>query len=85
MKDKEFTKEYICDELMSYVRNNITDGSVLIEAKTPFNQIGLDSSSVIELVLFIERKFDVVIPEEDLIPENLKSIQALAQCTYKYI
>ncbi len=85
MKSKEFTKEYICDELMSYVKNNITDGSVLIGAQTPFNQIGLDSSSVIELVLFIERKFDVVIPEEDLIPENLKSIQALAHCTYKYI
>jgi len=85
MENKKFTQEYICNELIRYVKTNIADSSVLMEAQTPFNQTGLDSSSVIELVLFIERKFDIIILEEDLIPENLKSITALTQCTYKYI
>jgi hypothetical protein len=41
--------------------------------------------SIIELVLFIERKFNVAISEKDLSPENLKSIQTLAECTFKYL
>ena len=85
MENKKITQEFIYNELISYIKNNITDSSVFIEAQTPFNQLGLDSSSIIELVLFIERRFDVAIREEDLIPENLKSITALTQCTYKYI
>jgi acyl carrier protein len=35
--------------------------------------------------LFIERKFEVAISEKDLTPENLKSIQTLAECTFKYL
>ncbi|MEO8762307.1 MAG: acyl carrier protein [Bacteroidia bacterium] len=85
MENKKITQENICNELISYVKNNITDNSISIESETPFNQIGLDSSSIIEIVLFIERKFSVVIPEGDLIPENLKSINALAKCTYKHL
>lgn len=81
---EKISKEYICSELILYVQKNILDGSVTITADTPFKQIGLDSMSIIELVLFIERKFNVAISEKDLIPENLKSIDSLAQCTYKY-
>ena len=83
--DKKFSKQDICNELISYVKSNIADSSISISKETPFNQIGLDSSSIIELVLFIERKFNVSMPEGDLVPDNLKSVEALAQCTYKYI
>ena len=83
--DKMYSEQDICHELISYVKSNITDNRILITKETPFNQVGLDSSSIIELVLFIERKFNVSIPEGDLVPDNLKSVEALAQCTYKYI
>jgi len=83
--DKKFSEQDICNELISYVKNNIVDSSISISNETPFNQIGLDSSSIIELVLFIERKFQVAISEGDLVPDNLKSVEALARCTYKYI
>ena len=83
--DKKFSEQDICNELISYIKSNITDNSISIAKETPFNQIGLDSSSIIELVLFIERKFNVSIPEGDLVPDNLKSVETLAQCTYKYI
>jgi len=83
--DKMYSEQDICNELISYVKSNISDNRILITKETPFNQVGLDSSSIIELVLFIERKFNVSIPEGDLVPDNLKSVEALAQCTYKYI
>ncbi len=76
--------ENICHELVIYVQKNILDDSVTITPETLFNQVGLDSMSIIELVLFIERKFKVAILEKDLIPDNLKSIRTLAECTFKY-
>lgn len=83
--DKKFSQQDICNELIDYIKSNIADNRILISKETPFNQIGLDSSSIIELVLFIERKFNVSISEGDLVPDNLKSVEALARCTHKYI
>ena len=82
---EKISKENICNELVSYVQKNILDSSVAMTSETPFKQIGLDSMSIIELVLFIERKFNVAISEKDLIPENLTSVRSLAECTFKYL
>jgi acyl carrier protein len=32
----------------------------------------------VEIILFIERRFGVSIPDEKLVPDNFKTIQALA-------
>jgi acyl carrier protein len=77
--------ENICIELLLFVQSSILDSSVKISPETHFSEIGIDSMSIIELVLFIERKFNVAISEKDLSPENLKSIQTLAECTFKYL
>lgn len=76
----------ISQQLLSYLNDDIMDEPVE-EAKfdTPFSELGVESYDVIQLVLFIERKFGVELPEKDLIPENLKSIASLASCTAKYL
>ncbi len=71
--------------LCSYIKSSIVDKGVTVEPDTLFNVIGIDSLSTIELVLFIERKFKVVLPEEELIPENFKSALTLATCTNRYV
>ncbi|MBL0199401.1 MAG: hypothetical protein IPP81_04280 [Chitinophagaceae bacterium] len=38
----------------------------------------MDSFSTVEIILFIERKFGVSIPDEKLVPENFKTLQSLA-------
>lgn len=82
---EKISKEHICNELLLFVQSAILDSSVSITPDTLFNDIGIDSMSIIELVLFIERKFEVAISEKDLTPENLKSIQTLAECTFRYL
>ena len=82
---EKISEELICSELLLFVQSSILDSSVSITPYTRFSDIGLDSMSIIELVLFIERKFEVAISEKDLTPENLKSIQTLAECTFKYL
>lgn len=63
----------------------IVDKQVPVEPKTDFARLGIDSLSLIELVLFIERKFNVALPEEDLLPENFKSAETLAKCTLRHL
>ncbi len=69
--------------LGEFVRGNILAKGIAVEPETLLRDIGVDSYSVIEMVLFIERRFGVVLPEEKLVPENLKSVRALAACTVK--
>jgi acyl carrier protein len=35
----------------------------------------IDSTGVLELIGFLERQFSITVPDEDVIPENLDSIQ----------
>ena len=76
-------KEYISNELVKFIQTTILDSSITITTETQFKDIGIDSMSIIELVLFIERKFNIPLSDKDLIPENLKSVSTLTECTYK--
>ena len=39
----------------------------------------IDSTGVLELVAFLEERYGIQVQDEDLIPENLDSLEALAQ------
>lgn len=80
---EKISKENISHELVKFVQTTLLDSSINITGDTPFKDIGIDSMSIIELVLFIERKFNIPLSDKDLVPDNLKSINTLAECTYK--
>jgi acyl carrier protein len=68
----------IIAEIKKYIEKNILAEAVQIDAATNLKQAGIDSFSTVEIILFIERKFGVSIPDEKLLPENFKTLQALA-------
>ena len=68
----------IITEIKKYIENNILAETVQINADTNLKQVGIDSFSTVEIILFIERRFGVSIPDEKLVPDNFKTIQALA-------
>lgn len=82
---EKISKAYISSELVKFVQSTLLDETITITDETPFNEIGIDSMAIIELVLFIERKFNVTLSDKDLMPDNLKSINTLTDCTYNYI
>ena len=82
---KDISVDIISRELCSYIKSTIVDKGVAVEPETNFSQIGIDSLSLIELVLFVERKFNIALPEEDLLPENFKSAETLAKCTFRHL
>ncbi len=71
------------EQLASFVRAEIVSPEITFTYTTPLRKIGIDSYSIVELVLFIERRFKVTMPESELTPGNLESIDSLAQCVHR--
>ncbi|HRQ11142.1 MAG: acyl carrier protein [Truepera sp.] len=56
----------------------LDDGGAGLEADESLTQAGvLDSMGVLELIMFIEQHFEVSIPDEDTLPENLDSVSRI--------
>jgi acyl carrier protein len=68
----------IIAQIKKYIQNNILAENIPLDATTDLKQAGIDSFSTVEIILFIERKFGVAIPDEKLVPENFKTLQSLA-------
>jgi acyl carrier protein len=79
-KLNEFTLEEITSQLCNFLRENILAGDVVVTPDTELSHIGVDSFSLMELVLFIERRFGLELPAEALIPENIASVRRLSAC-----
>lgn len=85
MENSNLTLELICRDLHDFVANNILAGGIELHEKTNLNSIGVDSFSLIEIVLFIERQYGIVLTDDTLNPENLKSIETIAVCTLRQL
>jgi len=71
--DKKATLlKYVRSELLADSRMNPGVGDDLLSEGL------IDSLGVVKLVLFIEERFGMQIPDEDIIFENFQTIQALA-------
>jgi acyl carrier protein len=80
---EQLTTEEISRQLLTFIKTNIVDPTTEVNLDTPFNKLGIDSMTIIELVLFLERKFKITLPETELIPSNFKSITTLAECAFR--
>jgi len=65
---------YLSREVMSNPTLNLKNDTLLLESGI------LDSLSLLKLVLFLEKQYGVVVPAEELIPENFKTIDVI--CAY---
>lgn len=72
----------ISRELCEYLRSSIIAEGVSFDEDSSLSALGIDSFSIIEILLFIERRFNIVVPESDLTQENLKSAASLALCVH---
>ncbi len=79
------THEHITKEIAQFIQNNLVAEGVTIEALTCLPDLGLDSFSMIEILLFIERKFGVSVPDEMLNYDNTETASAFARCTVQLL
>lgn len=66
-------------DIIHFLETNIVNEKCSIPADQSLRDLGIDSFSIVEIILFIERKYGKVIPDEQLLPENFKTVQAIAQ------
>lgn len=72
----------ISRELCEYLRSSIIAEGVSFDEDSSLSALGIDSFSIIEILLFIERRFNIVVPESELTQENLKSAASLARAVH---
>jgi acyl carrier protein len=74
----------IAESLCGFIKKSLVAEGVEVKPETPLSKLGLDSFSIIEVVLFIERQYGVGLPDEALSPENIYSAATLAKCVEEY-
>ncbi len=72
--------EKISGSLCSFLTESILAPEIEISPTTELSLVGVDSYSLMELILFIERRYGLVIPAESITPENTATVNALGQC-----
>ena len=70
---------HIASSLRQFIKENFLFGQDLTFADhDSFLELGVvDSTGVLELVTFIEDRYQITIEDEELVPENLDSIENL--------
>jgi acyl carrier protein len=72
-------RKFIHENFILGEEGQVTDGDSLLEKGV------IDSTGVLELVAFIEEKYGITVEDEELTPENLDSIQNIAEFIRKKI
>ena len=78
-------QDAICLQLCEFIQSCLAAPGVAVTPGTSLTQLGLDSFSIIEIVLFIERQYGLTLPDAALSKENIESPQTFAACVHHYL
>ncbi len=79
-------KAEVSQELLKFIQKNLVDESMALTTQTPLQtEAGIDSMAMVEIILFIERKFNVTFSDEELNPEIFHSVEVLAEAVVKHL
>lgn len=73
------TQNEIVIQLIDFIKENLLADNVDLEEQDSLTQLGLDSFSLIEILLFVERKFDTIVPIEALNREKTETVHAISK------
>ncbi len=70
----------IVEQLCQFARTHLVASGARFDEHSPLAGAGIDSFSLVELLLFIEGAFGIRVPDSHLTRENLASLSTLARC-----
>lgn len=74
------TPAEVSQELLKFIQENLVDSSVELTPQTDLHNVaGIDSMAMVEIILFIERKFGVSFSDDELNPQIFNSAEVLAE------
>ena len=65
-------------EIITFLSNNILAEGVVITPQTVLRETGIDSYSIVEIILFVERQYNYVMPDHLLKSENFATVATIA-------
>ncbi len=72
MEQKQAIREFIVENFLFGEANGLKDDTSFLEEGI------VDSTGILELVTYLEDEFSITVEDEELIPENLDSIDNVA-------
>lgn len=72
-------EQQIISELKEFIESDILDSAVKLEPDSRFQTAGIDSFSIVEIILFIQQRYQISIPDDQLVPENFSTLRYLAR------
>ena len=75
----------IIADIKKYIETNILVSDIMLDADTNLQNTGIDSFSIVEIMLFIQQNYNILIPDNQLIPENFKTLRSLARLVNKLL
>jgi len=75
-------KSTVSDVIITFIKENFIRGRSQTEISPDESLIDsriIDSTGILELVMFLEEKYNIKIEDEELIPENLDTINNLTK------
>ncbi len=76
MDKKKIIKDFLLDTVIKEV-DTITDEQQLIDSGL------IDSISIVNVILFLEKQFKISFGEEDMLPENFETLNAMVDTVEK--
>ena len=77
MNTNELIQNFICTEL-------INDNNIKLEDTEPLIESGIiDSLGIMKLIMYLEESFKIKIEADDLLPENLGTVNAISSLIQK--
>jgi acyl carrier protein len=78
------------DEILNYVRNEYLDDEdeddIELDENTPLISSGIvDSFSMVSLKTFLEKKFDIKLPDEEATPEAFDSVAKIVELVSRHV
>ena len=82
---ENITIKYIKEKLTEQIALSIGEKPSNIKSDMPMHELGMDSLGLVELFVFIEKKFKIQLMESGISQEDIKKIDSLAESINKAI
>lgn len=66
------------EKIRSYIVESITFGDPIGDDESLLNSGVIDSTGAMEMILFLEETFDIVIGDEEILPDNFDTVDLAA-------
>ncbi len=77
--------ESVCQELREFLSREVLTSGVKVTNEAVLAELGVDSFALMEVMLFVERRFGVVLPVEQLTRDNVRSVASLGRCVVAWM